>query len=90
MTGGAIERYGESLLLVTGDGAFYRLDWIPNSDRLVAHRLALSVPLDRTTFLEDAGDLAPPRAAESGGLLLRVTDMVLDTAPVPSQVFVAY
>ncbi len=82
-TGGAIEAYGKSVLLVTGDGAFYVLDWDAER-RPHSRKLALSLPADRLTPRQqerlDAVRMGPHR----------ITDMVVDTANVPAKVYVSY
>jgi len=84
-SGGAIERYGKSFLVVTGDGDFYVLDWNGSGDALTSRRLALSVPVDRATSAADDTLLAGQLMAAH-----KVTDMVIDEAAVPAHVFVAY
>jgi cytochrome c2 len=83
--GGAIERYGKSFLLVTGDGAFYTLDWATSGESLVAHRLTLSLPRDPGTAPADQKRLVAVKMHAH-----RVTDIVLDTAAEPPNVIVAY
>jgi aldose sugar dehydrogenase len=83
MDGGGIERYGDSLLVVTGDGVFYVITPTKDGRRLTSRRLALPPPLDRKTFLADQEkpDSAPR---------LRVTDMLLEPGADRWRVFVSH
>jgi cytochrome c2 len=84
-SGGAIERYEKSFLVVTGDGEFYVLDWNGSGDALKSRRLPLSLPVDRATSESDEKFLAGQLMAAH-----KVTDMVVDDASVPANVFLAY
>lgn len=72
---GAIDRFGDGYLLVTGDGVFHRLRF----DGYVPHvrALALRAPLDAAAY--DAG--APPRANRQ---LFRVIDLLVHRGPETS------
>jgi cytochrome c2 len=80
--GGAIEPLGSSLLLVTGDGEFYVVEWGSEGNEPVAHRLPLTLAPDpRTPDLDASG------RDRSGGH--RVLDLKIDTTTSPATVFVA-
>ena len=80
--GGAIEPLGSSLLLVTGDGEFYLVDWTSEDSEPVAQKLPLTLPADpRTSDLDTLG------RDRSGGH--RVLDLEIDTTTRPATVFVA-
>ncbi len=81
--GGAITRYGDGFLLVTGSGEIYRLEWEPGKNALRSTRLPLSAPMDRKAFLADQPEGAPP-------LRYRVTDVALDNAVAPANIYLAH
>lgn len=82
MDGGAIEPYRDGLLVVNGDGLFYRLT--PGDDgTLTSTRLDLPPPADRPRFLADQED--PDRAPR-----LRVTGMAIEPATDTPRIFVAH
>lgn len=83
MDGGAIEPFGNSLLVVTGDGNFYRLTPQATSVPLTSLRLPVTLPLGRTAFL----DLNRPPGNASR---LRVTDLALDERSIPLRAYVAH
>jgi cytochrome c2 len=80
--GGAITRYGDGFLLVTGSGEIYRLEWEPGKNALKSTRLPLSAPMDREAFLADRRD-APATQ-------YRVTDIALDTSVTPTRIYLAH
>ena len=80
--GGAIERFGDSLLLVTGDGTFYRLSPGGNGAKLTSRRIPLTPPVTAEQFR--AIQQNQPNAKR-----LRVTDMVLSQEE-PFRLFVAH
>jgi aldose sugar dehydrogenase len=51
--GGGIERFGRDLLIATGSGAFYLLEWRDASSAMAATELKLGLPFDRRSFVED-------------------------------------
>lgn len=81
--GGAIEPYGDSYVLVTGDGDFYTLDWTTPSGAPVARRWALSLPSDRFASEEDERLAKARRGAH------RVLDLKIDTSESPARIFVS-
>lgn len=81
--GGALARQGEGLVLATGNGELYRLEWEKDGPRMVATRLPLSVPLNREQFVEDVG---MPEA----GRFFRVADVYLDTDTSPTELYVSH
>ena len=82
-SGGAIAAYGTGYLLVTGQGAFYRLTWNAKGDSLQSQPLALDLPMERKQFVADQAD---PKSAPR----LRVTDLTLDTLANPIRLIVAH
>ncbi len=52
--GGGIDRLGDDFLLVTGEGDFFRYAFV--GDSLVADRLPLQVPINRSEFSEAADE----------------------------------
>jgi aldose sugar dehydrogenase len=81
--GGAIERYGDSLLLINDLGEFYRLTRSAGNSGLKSTRLGLAVPFDRTRYLADQP--VPDRAPK-----LRVTDMIIGAFDGRPTVYVAH
>jgi cytochrome c2 len=82
MDGGAIEAYRDGLLVVNGDGRFYRLT--PGADgALTSARLALPPPFDRSQFLADQEN--PDRAPR-----LRLTGMAIEPGTDTPRIFVAH
>jgi glucose/arabinose dehydrogenase/cytochrome c2 len=76
VSGGAIEPDGDALLLVTGDGAFFRI--LPTPAGLEATRLALTAPLNRAAFIAHRPDI------------FRVTDLLLGGTGADRTVYVAH
>jgi cytochrome c2 len=83
VNGGAIDSAGQSLIVMTAEGDFYRLDRQGSS--LVPNRLPLKVPLELDRFVEDQRRLGTRARFE-----LRATDMLLDQGADPTQVYVSY
>lgn len=81
--GGAVTRYGDGFMLVTGSGEIYRLEWESGGNSLRSTRLPLSAPMDRKAFQADQPPGAPP-------LRLRVTDITLDNSDVPTRIYLAH
>ena len=81
--GGGITRFGDGFLLATGSGEIYRLQWEAGKNALKPTRLALSAPMDRTTFLADQ-----PEARKI--LRLRITDIAVDSSAAPATLYVAH
>ena len=73
--GGAIEPFGQSFVIVTGDGDFYIVDRATD-DAPVARRLPLALRRDRVAGNDRAGDH-------------RVLDFKIDTTATPARVFVS-
>ncbi len=88
--GGALARWGEGFLLVTGSGEFYRLDWKPDGNALVARRLPLPAPMDRESFLADQQRGKDSKRFRDTKLRFRVTDVALDTSGDIARVYVAH
>lgn len=80
--GGALEPYGEGLLLATGEGTFFRLDANPDGNGLTAVRLSLASPHEEGQFQQIQQN---PKDATR----LRLTDMLLSAEPT-GQVYVAH
>jgi cytochrome c2 len=80
--GGAVERYRDSFLLVTGGGEFFVLSWA--EDVLAAQRIALTLPPHPSP---SSGDKRPDWARMYDH---RVTDMVIDDRGAAPQVYVAH
>ena len=80
--GGAVEPYGDSFLLVTGIGDFYKLTWV--GDTLTSTKLGLSLRIK--------GDARPLREdrAFAPASTRRVTDLLIDGASSPPAVYAAY
>lgn len=83
MEGGGIDQYGQSLLVVTGDGVFYVITPTGDGGSLTSRRLAVAPPLDRKAFLADQE--SPEHAP-----LFRVTDVLLEPVAEGQRVFVAH
>jgi cytochrome c2 len=80
--GGAITRYGDDFIAVTGDGQFYHVNWSEDKDDLVAAKLSLPSPLvGRAEFYANKA-----RAA----LQFRVTDLLVQPSDDGDQLFVAH
>lgn len=82
-SGGAIAPLGDSFLLVTGAGRFYRLRWGPGRDSLLAEPLPLRAPLNLAEFLEDQANPATAAA-------FRITDLAVDENGDPPRVYVVH
>ena len=81
--GGAIEPFGDSFVLLTGEGEFYRLQWNSDGTKLGSTRLPLTAPLERAAVLRQ-------RQGKLPALLLRATDFVLDTTSSPAMVYASH
>ncbi len=81
--GGAIEPYGRSFLLITGDGDFYSLDWTTTDGAPVARRLSLSLPADRHSS-SPGKDPVKERWGDH-----RVLDLKIDAKSSPAKVYVS-
>ena len=81
--GGAIEPLGDSFVLLTGEGEFYRLRWNSDDKTLAATRLPLTAPLERADFFRQRQGKLPT-------LRLRATDFVLDTAGSSTMVYASH
>jgi cytochrome c2 len=80
--GGAIIRYEDGFIVVTGDGQFYQISWSSNGNELVAVKLPLASPLaGRSEFYAKE-----TRAA----LQFRVTDLLVQSSDDGDQLFVAH
>ncbi len=81
--GGAIVKYGEGFLLVTGSGEFYRLEWSEGPLPLKSTRLSLPAPMDRAAMLADQPEYQKK-------LRLRVMGLAVDTSSTPARIYVAH
>lgn len=80
--GGAVERIGHRLIVVTGDGQFYQLIRSQNNDKLVSAKLPLESPMwNRDDFY--SGGRGP-------GFKFRVTDLLIREVSQGIQLFVAH
>ncbi|HEY6132065.1 MAG TPA: PQQ-dependent sugar dehydrogenase, partial [Halioglobus sp.] len=80
--GGAIERFKDGFVAVTGDGQFYELSWSASDGNLAATKLPLSSPLvGRDAFFVNQSNT---------GLQFRVTDLLIRQSGQDYQVFVAH
>lgn len=78
--GGAIARFRSTLLLATGMGSWYEIDWDSTGDRMRVRAIALPAPMTR----EGLVTASPPIP------LLRVTGLVVDTTSDTAIVYVAH
>ena len=80
--GGSIAVLGDSFLVVTATGDFYRLSWAGASNILRAQKLASSLPFERQALIKESGTGA---AAP-----FRITDLLVDDRQGVSRVYVAH
>lgn len=80
--GGAIEPYGDDLLVATGGGAFFRITADAEADELTAERLPIASPHKKGQFEEIQNN---PKDATR----LRLTDMILSNE-APVRIYVAH
>ncbi|MES2304416.1 MAG: PQQ-dependent sugar dehydrogenase [Gemmatimonadota bacterium] len=81
--GGAIVRLGSGYLVVTGRGTLFRMRHASSESPLLAERLSLPPPMDRSGYLADQPDSA-------AALRLRVTGMAIDTTVTPIRIYLAH
>jgi cytochrome c2 len=79
--GGALAVIDSSLLLVTGDGSWYRLDWNRAAERFESRQLQIPAPMARPETRVGIGALQP---------LIRVSAMIVDTSSDTRTVHVAH
>lgn len=69
--GGGLASLGDGYLVVSGDGAFYHLEW--ENGHLRSRRLALAAPLDRARFAAETPAEVNPRLFRVAHLMLRLS-----------------
>jgi aldose sugar dehydrogenase len=79
--GGGLALLGDGYLVVSGDGAFYHLEW--DGDYLRSRRLALAAPLERARFAAETPAKVNPR-------LFRVAHLVLRPSGDLSTIYVSH
>ncbi len=71
--GGGVTRLGDGVLLATGDGRVFHVDWPMNDESLVAAPLDLRIPLNAAAFSEAASEGIRTNDFRATGILAQET-----------------